>query len=41
MVSARIPAPTVAAVDEWATRNETTRSGAIARLVELGLKAKK
>ena len=37
MVSARIPVATVDAIDEWATRNGTTRSGAIARLVELGL----
>jgi len=40
MVSSRIPAPTVDAIDEWAVRNETTRSDAIRRLVELGLKAK-
>ena len=37
MVSARIPVATVDAIDEWARRNETTRSGAIALLVELGL----
>jgi len=35
MVSARIPAATVGAIDAWARRNETTRSGAIALLVEL------
>ncbi|MGC2158539.1 MAG: hypothetical protein WA662_19435 [Pseudolabrys sp.] len=40
MVSARIPAATVRAIDEWARRNETTRSGAIALLVELGLSVK-
>jgi Ribbon-helix-helix protein, copG family len=40
MVSSRIPEATVAAIDEWATRNDTTRSDAIRRLVELGLKAK-
>jgi hypothetical protein len=40
MVSARIPAATVGAIDEWARRNETTRSGAIALLVELGLSVK-
>jgi hypothetical protein len=40
MVSSRIPAPTVDAIDEWAVRNETTRSDAIRRLVELGLKVK-
>jgi hypothetical protein len=38
MVSARIPAVTVNAIDEWAMRNDTTRSSAIARLVEFGLK---
>ena len=26
MVSARIPAATIGAIDEWARRNETTRS---------------
>jgi hypothetical protein len=31
----------VGAVDEWASGNETTRSDAIRRLVELGLKVKK
>jgi hypothetical protein len=40
MVSSRIPAATVVAVDDWATHNETTRSDAIRRLVEIGLKAK-
>jgi hypothetical protein len=40
MVSARIPAATIGAIDEWARRNETTRSGAIALLVELGLSVK-
>ena len=32
--------PHVDAIDEWARRNETTRSGAIALLVELGLSVK-
>jgi hypothetical protein len=40
MVSARVPTATVVAIDEWARRNETTRSGAIALLVELGLSVK-
>jgi hypothetical protein len=40
MVSSRIPADTVSAVDEWAQHNETTRSDAIRRLVELGLTVK-
>jgi hypothetical protein len=37
MVSSRIPPPLVDNVDDWALRNETTRSDAIRRLVELGL----
>ena len=37
MVSSRIPTEIVAAVDQWAAKNETTRSDAIKRLVELGL----
>jgi hypothetical protein len=41
MVSSRISAATVGAVDAWATHNETTRSDAIRRLVEIGLKVKK
>jgi hypothetical protein len=40
MVSSRIPSSTVDAVDEWASKNDTTRSDAIRRLVELGLKGK-
>ena len=40
MVSSRIPEATVAIIDGWAAQNETTRSDAIRRLVELGLKAK-
>ena len=41
MVSSRIPEATVATIDAWAVQNETTRSDAIRRLVEIGLKAKK
>jgi hypothetical protein len=37
MVSSRIPAATVTAIDEWAVANDTTRSDAIHRLVELVL----
>jgi hypothetical protein len=37
MVSSRLPPPLVGAVDDWALRNETTRSDAIRRLVEMGL----
>jgi hypothetical protein len=40
MVSSRIPESTVKAIDQWAELNETTRSNAIRRLVELGLKVK-
>ncbi|MET4240711.1 hypothetical protein [Bradyrhizobium sp. RT10b] len=40
MVSSRIPAEIVAAVDQWAAKNETTRSDAIKQLVELGLTVK-
>jgi hypothetical protein len=36
-----MPPSTVDAVDDWALKNETTRSDAIRRLVELGLKVKK
>jgi hypothetical protein len=37
MVSSRIPEATVTTIDAWADQNETTRSDAIRRLVELGL----
>ena len=37
MVSSRLPATVVDGVDDWAGRNETTRSDAIRRLVEIGL----
>ena len=40
MVSSRIPVEIVAAVDQWAAKNETTRSDAIKRLVEIGLTVK-
>jgi hypothetical protein len=40
MVSSRIPAGIVDEIDQWAQKNETTRSDAIRRLVEIGLKAK-
>jgi hypothetical protein len=39
LVSSRIPEPIVGTVDAWALQNETTRSDAIRRLVEIGLKA--
>jgi hypothetical protein len=37
MVSSRLPPTVVATVDDWASKNDTTRSDAIRRLVELGL----
>jgi hypothetical protein len=40
MVSSRLPPAVVETVDDWALRNDTTRSDAIRRLVELGLKVK-
>jgi hypothetical protein len=40
MVSSRIPAETISAIDNWAAKNDTTRSDAIRQLVELGLKVK-
>jgi len=41
LVSARLPPALVAEVEAWATANAASRSEAIRRLVELGLKAKK
>jgi hypothetical protein len=41
MVASRIPEATVATIDAWAVQNETTRSDAVRRLVELGLKVRK
>jgi hypothetical protein len=40
-IPARLEPETVAAVDAWAAANEVSRSEAIRRLVEIGLKAKK
>jgi hypothetical protein len=40
MVASRIPEATVATIDAWAVQNETTRSDAVRRLVELGLTIK-
>jgi hypothetical protein len=31
----------IGAIEDWAAKNETTRSEAIRRLIELGLKAKR
>jgi hypothetical protein len=39
-IAARMPAPLIAEVEAWAAANDTTRSEAFRRLVELGLKAK-
>jgi hypothetical protein len=40
-VAARMPAALIAEVEAWATMNDTSRSDAFRRLVEIGLKAKK
>src|ERR1700730_3826121 len=40
-IAARMPPPLIAQVEAWATANDTSRSDAFRRLVELGLKAKK
>jgi hypothetical protein len=37
LVGARFPKESIAQIDAWAKANETTRSEAIRRLVELGL----
>jgi hypothetical protein len=37
LVGARLPPDLIKAIDAWAARNETTRSEAIRRLVELAL----
>jgi len=39
-MAARMPKELIAEVEAWAAANDTTRSNAIRRLVELGLKAK-
>jgi hypothetical protein len=39
-IPARLEPHTVAALDAWAAANDVSRSEAIRRLVELGLKAK-
>jgi hypothetical protein len=38
LISARVPSEIVAAIDAWADKKGATRSEAIRRLVELGLK---
>ena len=40
-VTVRLPAAVLSAAEAWATATGATRSEAIRRLVELGLKAKK
>jgi hypothetical protein len=37
----RVPKEMVAEIEDWANKNETTRSEAVRRLIELGLKAKR
>jgi hypothetical protein len=39
-MAARMPASMIAEVEAWAVANDTSRSDAIRRLVELGLRAK-
>jgi hypothetical protein len=39
-IAARMPASLIAEVEAWAAANDTSRSDAFRRLVELGLKAK-
>ena len=41
LISARFPEELTTAIDAWATANDTSRSEAIRRLVELGLKGKR
>lgn len=41
MVAARLPQGLIDEVEAWATHEKTSRSDAIRRLVELGLKAKR
>jgi hypothetical protein len=40
-VTIRMPESLIAEADAWAVQNETTRSDAIRRLVEFGLKVKR
>jgi Ribbon-helix-helix protein, copG family len=40
-MAARMPPALIAEVEAWAAANDTSRSEAFRRLVELGLKAKK
>jgi hypothetical protein len=40
LVSARLPQPLIDQVEQWSASNSVTRSEAVRRLVELGLKAK-
>jgi hypothetical protein len=39
-IPARFEIPTMKALDEWAAKHKVSRSEAIRRLVEIGLKAK-
>ena len=40
MIGLRMPPEMIAGLDQWAVKNSCTRSEAIRRLVELGLKAR-
>jgi hypothetical protein len=40
LLTVRAPKAIIQAIEDWAAKNEVTRSEAVRRLVELGLKAK-
>ena len=40
VIPARFEIPTIGAIDTWAEKHDVSRSEAVRRLVELGLKAK-
>lgn len=40
LLTVRAPKATIKAIEDWATKNEVTRSEAVRRLVELGLTVK-
>jgi hypothetical protein len=41
LLTVRAPKAIIEAIDDWAQKNSATRSEAVRRLVELGLRAKK
>jgi hypothetical protein len=40
LLTVRAPREIIEAIDDWAAKQDTTRSDAVRRLVEIGLKAK-